>query len=201
MRAAAAELRGRETYFLLIDSIVPRPIAWVTSLAPDGSLNLAPFSFFNGVSSRPPILSISIASKAVTDSEGQRSFKMKDTARNILDVGEFVVHLSSMDSLPEVERSAEHHPPGTNVPELLGLSTEPGTWVSVPRLRAAPIAMECRLEKVVEVGRPVTHLVLGEVLGWHVDDRLLDAEGRISFAAWGPLARMGVDGYGSVEPC
>lgn len=197
MKKATAELSGREAYFLMVDSIVPRPVAWVTSLAPDGSVNLAPFSFFNGVSSRPPILSIAIASKAVPGEDGSRSFVPKDTTRNIVKAGEYVVHLAPASLQPQVAESAEHHPAGTDVPALLGLETTASDWVKVPRLAEAPIAMECRLETVVEVGKPPTHLVLGEVLGWHVDDRLVDDDGRVWAERWGPLARLGIDGYGS----
>ena len=197
MKKATSELSGREVYQLMVDSIVPRPIAWVTTVAPDGVLNLAPFSFFSGVTARPPILSIAISSKAIEDDDGQRIFRPKDTTRNIVKRGEFVVHLAPAGLRSQVDASSENHPPGTDVAAALGLETVPGEWVSVPRLRDAPIAMECQLETVVEVGTPSTHLILAEVMGWHVEDRLIDDEGRIWADRWGPLGRLGVDRYSS----
>jgi len=192
---SASELSGRQAYGLLVDSIVPRPVAWVTTLGPAGETNLAPFSFFSGVTARPPIVSISVASRPERSPGEQRAFVPKDSARNIQERGEFVVHLAPASWVERVQRSAEDHPPGTSVPELLGLRTAAGSWVGVPRLVDAPISMECRLERVVTVGRPETYLVLGEVLGWHVKDELLDEEGRAWALRWDPIARLGVDGY------
>jgi len=195
MRKSASELSGREAYSLLIDSIVPRPVAWVTSVSRDGAVNLAPFSFFSGVSTRPPIVSLAIASKPSEDSGGRRTFVPKDTTRNIAQRGDYIIHLAGAGLESQVLRSAEDHPPGTDVPELLGLKTVPGDWVDVPRLVAAPIAMECRMETLIEVGDPSTYLLLGEVIGWHVDDALVDEDGRIWADRWGPLTRLGVDGF------
>jgi flavin reductase (DIM6/NTAB) family NADH-FMN oxidoreductase RutF len=196
MRKPASELSGREAYSLLIDSIVPRPVAWVTSVSRDGAVNLAPFSFFSGVSTRPPIVSLAIASKPSADSGGVRTFVPKDTTRNIAQSGEYIIHLAAANLESQVLRSAEDHPPGTDVPALLGLETVPGDWVGVPRLVAAPIAMECRMETIIEVGDPSTYLLLGEVIGWHVDDALVDEDGRIWADRWRPLTRLGVDGFG-----
>jgi len=197
MKKASSELSGRESYGLLVDSIVPRPVAWVTTVSPDGVPNLAPFSFFNGVSARPPIVSVAISSKPEKDSEGGRRFVPKDTTRNIVKSGEYIIHLAPASMQELVSQTAEDHPAGTDVPALLGLETAPGEWVRVPRLLALPIAMECRMETIVEVGDPSTHLLLGEVLGWHVDDRLVDDEGRVWADRWGPLVRLGVDGFGT----
>ncbi len=195
MDVSASELSGRQVYGLLVDSIVPRPVAWVTTSGPSGETNLAPFSFFSGVTARPPIVSISVASRPARSPGGDRRFVPKDSARNIQDRGEFVIHLAPAAWVERVQRSAEDHPPGTSVPELLGLRTTPGSWVGVPRLLDAPISMECRLERVVTVGSPETCLILGEVLGWHIKDELLDDEGRAWALRWDPLARLGVDGY------
>ena len=195
MKTSATELTGRQAYSLLVDSIVPRPVAWVTSVSRDGAVNLAPFSFFNGGSARPPIVSLAISSKPVTDDGGNRSFKPKDTTRNVAQSGDYIIHLAPSSLEDQVVASAEDYPPGTDVPGLLGLDTVLGDWVNVPRLLAAPIAMECRMETLIEVGDPSTYLLLGEVLGWHVDDGLLDEEGRIWAERWDPLTRLGVDGF------
>ena len=195
MKKSAADLRGRDSYRLLVDTIVPRPVAWVTTVSPEGIPNLAPFSFFNGVSSRPPIVSLAIASKPKVGATGEREFVAKDTTRNIVKSGQYIIHLAPAHLGSMVSRTAEDHPRETDVPALLGLETVPGDWVDVPRIVSLPIAMECRMETIVEVGEPSTHLLLGEVLGWHVDDALLDDEGRVWAARWDPLTRLGVDGF------
>ncbi|MCP4871947.1 MAG: flavin reductase family protein [Proteobacteria bacterium] len=200
MKIAAGDLSGRDRYLRLIDTIVPRPIAWVLTLSPTGVPNLAPFSFFNGVVARPPIVSVSVGAKPVTDADGGRRYVDKDTTRNIRHHGAFVVHLAPHGRADQVQRSAEDHPDGTDVPDLLGLEAVPSTWVDVPRLSALPIAMECRLHQIVPVGEPAASLILGEVLGWHVHDELVDADGRVAAGAWDPLARLGIDGYGRTVP-
>jgi len=200
LKTAASDLSGRHTYLRMIDTIVPRPVAWVLTLSPAGVPNLAPFSFFNGVVARPPIVSVSVGAKPVDDGAGGRRYEAKDTTRNIEHHREFVIHLAPHGLAADVERSAEDHPEGTDVPDLLGLRTCPSTWVSVPRLPALPIAIECRLHQIVPVGAPPASLILGEVLGWHVRDDLVGEDGRVRVAGWDPLARLGVDRYGRTLP-
>ena len=194
MNLEAEGRRGRDLYHLLVDTIVPRPVAWVLTLSPDGVPNLAPFSFFSGVCARPPTLSVSVASKAAVGPDGARCFVPKDTARNARHRGFFTVHLAPASRVEEVGFTAADHPAGTDVPGALGLRAEPGRWSPVPWLPDLPIAMECRLAQVVEVGSPPNHLLLGEVLGWHVEDALVDEEGRIA-SDWDPLGRLGISGY------
>ena len=205
MKCAADELSGKELYSILIDSIVPRPVAWVTTLGPEGEINLAPFSFFSGVSARPPIVSLAISSRPRREQEdpkrptlmaGDPRFVAKDTLRNIVKNGDYVIHLMPATSAQLVADSAQDFPEGTDVPGTLGLETVASEWVRTPRLAEAPIAMECRMDSVVEVGKPSTYLLLGEVIGWHVDDRLVDDAGRIWANRWSPLARLGIDGFG-----
>jgi flavin reductase (DIM6/NTAB) family NADH-FMN oxidoreductase RutF len=200
VKIAASELSGKERYLRLIDTIVPRPIAWVLTLSPEGVPNLAPFSFFNGVVARPPIVSVSVGPKPVDDGAGGRRFVDKDTTANIRHHREFVIHLAPHRLADEVQRTAEDHADGTDVPALLGLDTAPSTWVSVPRIPALPIALECRLHQIVPVGDPPASLILGEVLGWHVHDDLVGEDGRIGVAGWDPLVRLGVDRYGRIVP-
>lgn len=193
MNFDAAELRGRRLYELLVDTIVPRPVAWVLTLAPEGTPNLAPFSFFSGVCARPPTLSVSVASKPIVV-DGARRFVEKDTVRNARHHGHFTVHLAPASRRDEVAHTAEDHPPGTDVPAGLDLPSTPGTWGPIPWLADLPVAMECRLVEVVEVGDPANHLLLGEVLGWHVRDGLVGEGGRIA-SDWDPLGRLGISGY------
>ncbi len=194
MDVDAATLSGRALYDLLVDTVVPRPVAWVLTLSADGAPNLAPFSFFSGVCARPPMLSVSVASKPVLGSDGQRRFVPKDTVSFARERGHFTVHIAPASQREAVASTAADHPPGTDVPALLGLSLNPGSWGPIPWSPDLPVAMECRLEQVVEVGEPVTHMLLGRVLGWHVQDALVDADGRVP-SGWDPLARLGISGY------
>jgi flavin reductase (DIM6/NTAB) family NADH-FMN oxidoreductase RutF len=194
MNIDASTLRGSALYDLLVDTVVPRPVAWVVTLSPDGVPNLAPFSFFNGVCARPPTLSVCVASKPVVQPGGARAFVEKDTTRNARLHGHFTVHIAPAARREEVAGSATDHPAGTDVPALLGLALRPGAWSPVPWSPDLPIAMECRLARVVEVGDPTTHMLLGEILGWHLRDDLVREDGRVP-TDWDPLARVGVSGY------
>ncbi len=189
----AATRSGRELYQLLTDCVVPRPVAWVSTLSPDGVPNLAPFSFFSGVCSRPPIVSIAISSKPV-GSRGARSFVQKDTVRNALHHDALVIHLVPAARHEQVSETAKDHPAGEDIPELLGLETCAGSFQAAPRLLGVPVALECRVERIVEVGEPATHLLLARVLGAHVLDELVDEDGRVH-TTWDPLARLGIDGF------
>ena len=195
MRRSSAELSQREAYSLLVDSIVPRPIAWVSTASAAGVPNLAPFSFFTGVSARPPTLALSIASRVVRAADGSRQVRSKDTLTNLRETGEFIVHVTPMACRDQVLRSAEDHPPDLDEIALLDFETVQGSWTGAPRIPALPVAMECRLLHEVAFGDPPTTLVVGEVLGWHIDDAMLGEDGRIYSAGWEPLGRLGIEGF------
>ena len=195
MLRSAADLSQREAYYLLIDSIVPRPIAWVTTVSASGVPNLAPFSFFTGVSAQPPTLAISIASRVIRGSDGTRQVRPKDTLSNLRETGEFIVHVAPADCRAQVLRSAENHAPEVDEIALCDFETVPASFTSPPRISALPVAMECRLLREVGLGDPPTTLVIGEVLGWHIDDAMLGEDGRIYSERWQPLARLGVEGF------
>lgn len=191
----AATLSGRRAYQLLIDTIVPRPIAWVTTVSPEGVPNLAPFSFFTGVTARPPTLALSISQRGERAPDGARTLHDKHTVANLRASGELIVHIPSRRHRDQVVASGEALPPDPRELVALGFSDiQPGTWVDVPRLGEAAVAMECRVEQIVPVGDPPVSLVLARVLGWHVREDLL-VDGRIPAAGIDPLARLGVDGY------
>lgn len=192
----ARELRGDAAYRLLIDTVVPRPVAWISTWTDDGLPHLAPFSFFSGVSARPPTISVAIASKPVLDAGGVRGFGPKDTLRFLRRRRAFVVHIASRDHAALVDRSAVDHPDGTDVFAMLGFTAVPALRVDAPRIESLPVALECEPVREVEHGTPVTTLVLAEVRGWHLPDPWVDQEGRLR---WPPeheaLARLGVQGY------
>jgi flavin reductase (DIM6/NTAB) family NADH-FMN oxidoreductase RutF len=188
------EMRGRDIYFLMIGTIVPRPIAFVTSMNEAGVVNLAPFSYFNGISNRPPLISISIGRRKL-DGEVVK----KDTLRNIEQTGEFVVNIPSEALAEQVNQSSAEYPPETSELQEVGLTAIPSDLVAPPRLAECHVAMECKLDQVVMVGksRPVNALVIGEVVRWHVADSVWDqARKQVDIDLLRPLSRIGGSSYG-----
>ena len=180
MQIDPAYLDAEAAYRLLTGVVVPRPIAWVTSLSSGGVLNLAPFSAFTFVSPKPPMLAISV---------GRKGGIYKDTAQNILNNEEYVVHIANSNLMTAVHESSTEHPPDISEVEELRLSTLPGERVKVRRLAAAPIAMECRFRQCLEFGETRSRLIVGEVLVFHIRDGLLQI-GKIETKALDPIARI-----------
>lgn len=180
MRIDPAYLDAETAYRLITGVVVPRPIAWVTSLSATGVLNLAPFSAFTFVSPKPPMLAISV---------GRKGGIYKDTAQNILNNEEYVVHIADSSLMNAVHESSTEHPPDVSEVEELRLSTLPGERVKVPRLVAAPVAMECRFRQCLEFGETRSRLIVGEVLVFHIRDGLLN-NGKIETEALDPIARI-----------
>jgi flavin reductase (DIM6/NTAB) family NADH-FMN oxidoreductase RutF len=180
MQIDPAYLDAETAYRLLTGVVVPRPIAWVTSLSSGGVLNLAPFSAFTFVSPKPPMLAISV---------GRKGGIYKDTAQNILNNEEYVVHIANSNLMTAVHESSTEHPPDISEVEELRLSTLPGERVKVRRLAAAPIAMECRFRQCLEFGETRSRLIVGEVLVFHIRDGLLQ-NGKIETEALDPIARI-----------
>jgi flavin reductase (DIM6/NTAB) family NADH-FMN oxidoreductase RutF len=180
MRIDPAYLDAETAYRLITGVVVPRPIAWVTSLSATGVLNLAPFSAFTFVSPKPPMLAISV---------GRKGGIYKDTAQNILNNEEYVVHIADSSLMTAVHESSTEHPPDVSEVEELRLSTLPGERIKVPRLVAAPVAMECRFRQCLEFGETRSRLIVGEVLVFHIRDGLLN-HGKIETEALDPIARI-----------
>jgi len=156
----------REGYKLLVSTVTPRPIAWITSLNAAGQLNAAPFSFFNVFAGDPPVVGIGIGS--------HEPGRAKDTRRNIRETKEFVVNLVSEDTAEAMNVTAiEFESEVNEIPEA-ELETIPSVHVKPPRIAASPVSMECALMQIVELGSD-NGLVLGRVLAMHVrDDLVLD---------------------------
>ena len=176
----------QKAYRLLSGIVVPRPIAWVTSRSVRGVVNLAPFSAFTFVSLKPPMLAISIGHKAGV---------YKDTAQNILNNEEFVIHIADSTLMSAVHESSAEYPPEVSEVEELGLQTLPGECIKVPRLVLAPIAMECRFRHCLEFGEARTRLIVGEVVMFHVRDGLMQND-KIETEALDPIARIAGPRYG-----
>lgn len=185
-------LSQAEIYRLMTGVVVPRPIAWVTSLSMSGSVNAAPFSSFTFVCNDPPMLAIGIDAKPGGDG-------LKDTARNILHRGEFVVHIADHSMLDALHASAQDFPSEVSELEVTGQATRASTRIATPSIAQAPIAMECVLEQSIELGRRPHRLMIGRVLQFHVRGSLVN-DGRIDAAALNPLSRLGGPHYSGIGP-
>jgi flavin reductase (DIM6/NTAB) family NADH-FMN oxidoreductase RutF len=170
--------------------VAPRPIGWISSISAKGEVNLAPYSFFNGVSSRPPVVMFS--------SEGR-----KDTLAFIEETKEFVCNLATFALREAMNATSAPLPRGTDEMQAAGLAAAPSRLVRPPRVAAAPCALECVLLRIVPLddaeGRPVgSHVVFGQVVGVHIDDRFV-RDGLLDTAAMQPIARCGYHNYAVVE--
>ncbi|MBK6658954.1 MAG: flavin reductase family protein [Proteobacteria bacterium] len=170
-------------YKLLIGSILPRPIAFVSTMGADGIYNLAPFSFFTAVSANPPC--IAFAPMLSLDA------KRKDTLNNAERLGEFVVNVVSEDIVRPMNETSAEFPPEVDEFEVSGLTPVPSDLVAVPRVKESHIAMECKLRQVVEMSTlPMGgSLVIGEVVRFHIDDEYFD-DFRIDVDKLRPVGRM-----------
>jgi len=189
---AAAELDRRASHHILLTTVVPRPIAWVTSLDPAGTVNIAPFSFFNCISSKPPLISIAIGDR--------RDGTSKDTRRNIETAKEFVVHVVDESHAHHMVETSGDFAPGESKVDVIGMKTTASEKVKVPRLVDAPVAMECRLFDVYLPKGSGTAMMIGEVLGWHIREGLLrpraDGKGEsVDVHKLRPVGRLGDDLY------
>jgi flavin reductase (DIM6/NTAB) family NADH-FMN oxidoreductase RutF len=161
------ELPAQARYKLLASTVTPRPIAWVVSRSAIGTVNAAPFSFFNVLSGDPPTVGISIGSR--------RPGAPKDTLANIQATGEFVVNLVSRDNAEAMNKTATEFPSGVDELAMAKLTRLPSVKVTPPRIAESPVAFECKLFQTVPLG-PANTLVLGHVVAMHVrDDAVLDA--------------------------
>jgi flavin reductase (DIM6/NTAB) family NADH-FMN oxidoreductase RutF len=176
-----ADLGRNGTYRLLTSVVVPRPIAWVSTMSADGVANLAPHSFFTIASTAPPVVQFT-------------SMASKDSLRNVLETREFVVNLAPEPLMAEVNASGVDFPPEVDEFAAIGLATEPSLLVKPPRVAASPVALECRLHSTVGIGDGT--LVLGEVVHAAVDEAVL-LDGHPDMALLRPLSRLGRNEWGT----
>ena len=181
-------LDSQSCYKLLIGSVVPRPIAWTSTVSREGVRNLAPFSFFTVASRQPPMLCISVGPRSDGDLD-------KDTLSNVEETGEFVINIVSLSLSNTMYESSKSHPPEADEFEKAGLTPAPCEVVGAPRVQEAGVSMECLLDRVLPLG--TDHLVIGRMVRFHVRDELYGA-GRIDVAGLDPLGRLAGD-YTKVE--
>lgn len=186
------ELKPAEMYALMVTCIVPRPIALVTTLHANGRVNCAPYSFFSGVSSNPPCVSIAVTAG--------RSGSVKHTLANALRTGELVVNSSTDAIRDEVNACSVELPDGESEAELTGLEVTPSRVVAVPRIARASWAMECRLHSTHQVGTPGTPgsstLIIAEIVAVHAEQAVLAKRPQ----EWKPIARLHGEAYAQLGP-
>jgi flavin reductase (DIM6/NTAB) family NADH-FMN oxidoreductase RutF len=170
--------------------VAPRPIGWITSINLKGEVNLAPYSFFNGITDRPPIVMFS--------SEGP-----KDSVAFVEETKEFVCSLATYDLRDEMNATSAPLPRGTSEMQAAGLTPAPSRLVKPPRVAASPCALECKWLKTVKLddveGRSLDrYVVFGQAIGIYIDDRFIK-NGKLDTAAMRPIARLGYNEYAVVE--
>jgi flavin reductase (DIM6/NTAB) family NADH-FMN oxidoreductase RutF len=170
--------------------VAPRPIGWITSMSGRGEVNLAPYSYFNAVSTRPPIVLFS--------SEGR-----KDSVALMEETPEFVCNIATWDLREAMNLTSAPFPRGVDEMREAGLTPAPSRLVKPPRVAEAPCALECKWLQTLQLrdldGRPLDrHVVFGQVVGVHIDDRFI-AKGLLDTAAMKPIARCGYSDYAVVE--
>jgi flavin reductase (DIM6/NTAB) family NADH-FMN oxidoreductase RutF len=187
MQYAVNEVNDRDRYKILTAFVLPRPIAWLTTLGQGGVVNAAPFSFFNVFAEDPPLVMIAINRRP----DG----RLKDTWVNIGRTGEFVVNLTDEPLARAMHDSSGDFPPNVGEPDYLGLKLAPSVDIKPPRLADAPWSMECRTWQVINV-KDDRQLVIGEGLRFHIRDELWDPKAmRVHMDRYHPVGRMFADRY------
>jgi len=183
----------RDAYQWMTSTILPRPIAWVSTIAPDGRTNLAPFSFFQGVTASPPTLMF----VPVNNREGHK----KDTVRNIELVPEFVVNLVPHALAEAMNSTAALLPYGESEFEKFGIASTPSSIVRPPRVALAPVAFECTLSQIVNIGTGplAANVVFGRILVAHVRDDVLGVDGYPDAGKLDLVGRLGREDYSTTR--
>lgn len=185
------QLTERENYKLMIGSIIPRPIAFVTSLTKEGILNGAPFSYFNIVTANPPMISISVQRR-----DGDR----KDTSRNIMEKKEFVVHIVDETNVEQINETAATLSSKESEIEKAKLTEIPSDVIETPGIQEAKVRFECELEKIIELGNSdevTTDLIIGKIVKMHFDE-LVYNEGNIVYRELNAVSRLAGSDYAKI---
>lgn len=183
------ELTERQLYKLLVNTVLPRPIALVTTRSAAGTVNTAPFSFFNVMGSEPPIVAIGL------EGDSRAADHLKDTTRNILATREFVINLVDKPLVEAMNVCGVAFPTGQAEHEHAGLVIVPSMQIAPPRIAQSPVQFECRLHTSLEIG-PHRHVIIGEIVHLHVRDNIVTDTGHIDIDALNPIGRIhGSDWY------
>ncbi len=186
----AEELSAIENYKLLIGGVIPRPIAFVTTLSEKGVLNGAPFSFFNVISAAPPLIGVSV----------QRvNGEPKDTAKHALSQGEFVVHIVDRQNVDKINQTSATLPEEESEITAAGLTPVESTSIRVPGIKESKIRIECRLEKAIQFGEnnDSCDLLVGRIIQYHIDDSIY-FDGKIDPEGLQAVSRLAGNDYAGI---
>ena len=184
------ELKRADIYRTMIQTIIPRPVAWVLSENETGNYNLAPFSYFNAVASDPALIMLSMGKKP-TGGE-------KDTRRNIRERSHFVIHIPHREQAEAVTASSAVLAHGESEVEQLGLALDTFEGSALPRLAECRIAMACERYQILDIGPVPQALILGEVKRLYIDDSVVNGDGKVRADRVDPIARLGGDDYATL---
>lgn len=186
------EISERQNYKFLIGTVIPRPIAFVTSIGEDGTVNGAPFSYFNIISSNPPMISLAVQRK---------NGEMKDTARNIINNKEFVVHIVDQNNVEQINDTAANLAPNESELTRAKLTPVESDKISVPGVKEAKVRFECQLEHALELGENDSigvDLLIGKVIQYHIDETIYDEDQRIDQEKLGAVSRLAGHNYATI---
>jgi flavin reductase (DIM6/NTAB) family NADH-FMN oxidoreductase RutF len=183
-----AEMESLDFYRMFVSIVVPRPIGWVSTIGHDGIPNLAPYSYFNAVSSRPPMVMIS-------HSDRSGAIKMKDTLRNARDTGEFTLSIVDEHLALAMNETSGEWTYDVDEWARAGIESEPSIDVRPPYVAGTPIAMECKTAQIIPIEGSHATLILGRVLRFHIREGLIRPNGLIDPEQLRPIARLGGDEY------
>jgi flavin reductase (DIM6/NTAB) family NADH-FMN oxidoreductase RutF len=186
MQINPSDLASNDLNRILLGTVVPRPIAWVSTINAQGQPNLAPFSFFNVVCTRPPTLLFCPGVRGLDSGT-------KDTLRNIQATGEYVINVVTEATAEAMNKTATELPPEVNEFEFAGLTAAPSVAVNPPRVGESPVNFECRLQQIIDIGdgNPGSaSIVIGEIVHLHVADAILLPDYKIDTLALQPIGRL-----------
>lgn len=184
-------LNTKDAYKLMTGAVVPRPIAWVSTIDTDGNRNLAPFSFFTVASRKPPMLCISIGPGV-----GERTGTVKDTLQNIRDTSKYVINILRADLGEAMHETSLNHAAEVDEFETAGLTGVLDTVTGVPRVGEAPISFELELDQILELG--TDHLILGKVVNYHIQEEYYVEPYKVDLDRLNPLGRL-AGGYAELK--
>jgi flavin reductase (DIM6/NTAB) family NADH-FMN oxidoreductase RutF len=199
MDVVPSELEHRELYNILISAVVPRPIAWVSSLSAAGQPNLAPFSFFNAVCAKPPLLVFAPGMRLPKKSEaaadqaaGHPGVHIKDTLQNIRETGEFVINMVSFELAEAMNLTSGEYDATVNEFELAKIASAPSKIVRPRRVAQSPVSFECKLRQILDFspGPEGSSLVIGEIVSLHINEPYIK-EGCLDRNSLDMIGRMG----------
>ncbi|WP_457639713.1 flavin reductase family protein [Persephonella sp.] len=185
MEIDVKSLDPKQVYKLMTSVIVPRPIAWISTVSRDGVYNIAPFSYFAGISSEPPLLIVSVGRKSPEEK--------KDTWKNIEETGEFVVNMVTKELMEKMNITSLPFDADVDEFQEAELTPVPSTAVKPPRIKESPVNIECRRYEIIQIGK--MGLILGEILKVHVKDDILNEKGYVDTKKLEIIGRLGGANY------